>query len=153
MKKCAYFFSRGDYFCAISESDINEDITAVTTGRMKPEEEQVIKHIPWMMWSEWIKTLSQFNVGIQLGTASAGTFNLNCSFHGIPCIGYSNVNTQRILHPLTTVEVGEMDKAKDIANSLKDEKFYKLCMETTLKRYETYYTEKVFVEHWNRIWS
>jgi len=105
------------------------------------------------MWSEWIKTLSQFNVGIQLGTASAGTFNLNCSFHGIPCIGYSNVNTQRILHPLTTVEVGEMDKAKDIANSLKDEKFYKLCMETTLKRYETYYTEKVFVEHWNRIWS
>ena len=137
----------------LSESDINEDITAVTTGRMKPEEEQVIKHIPWMMWSEWIKTLSQFNVGIQLGTASAGTFNLNCSFHGIPCIGYSNVNTQRILHPLTTVEVGEMDKAKDIANSLKDEKFYKLCMETTLKRYETYYTEKVFVEHWNRIWS
>ena len=133
--------------------ELTDDITAVTTGRMKPEEEQVLKHLPWMMWSEWIKTLSQFNVGIQLGTASAGTFNLNCSFHGIPCIGYSNVNTQRILHPLTTVEVGEMDKAKDIANSLKDEKFYKLCMETTLKRYETYYTEKVFVEHWNRIWS
>ena len=133
--------------------ELTDDITAVTTGRMKPEEEQILNHLPWMMWSEWIKTLSQFNVGVQLGTASAGTFNLNCSFHGIPCIGYSNVNTQRILHPLTTVEVGEMDKAKDIANSLKDDKFYKLCMETTLKRYETYYTEKVFVEHWNNVWK
>ena len=133
--------------------ELTDDITAVTTGRMKPEEEQVLKHLPWMMWGEWIKTLSQFNVGIQLGTASAGTFNLNCSFHGIPCIGYSNVNTQKILHPLTTVEVGEIDKAKEIANRLKDDKFYELCMDTTLKRYESHYTEKVFVEHWNGIWE
>jgi hypothetical protein len=133
--------------------ELTDDITAVTTGRMKPEEEQVLKHLPWMMWSEWIKTLSQFNVGVQLGTASAGTFNLNCSFHGIPCIGYSNVNTQKILHPLTTVEVGDIDNAKHIAKKLKNDKFYKLCMETTLKRYESHYTEKIFVEHWNRIWS
>ena len=133
--------------------ELTDDITAVTTGRMKPEEEQVLNHLPWMMWNEWIKSLSQFNVGIQLGTASAGTFNLNCSFHGIPCIGYSNVNTQKILHPLTTVEVGEMDKAKELARRLKDDKFYELCMDTTLKRYESYYTEKVFVEHWNSIWE
>ena len=133
--------------------ELTDDITAVTTGRMKPEEEQVLKHLPWMMWSEWIKTLSQFNVGVQLGTASAGTFNLNCSFHGIPCIGYSNVNTQKILHPLTTVEVGDIDNAKHIAKKLKNDNFYKLCMDTTLKRYESHYTEKIFVEHWNRIWS
>ena len=120
--------------------ELTDDITAVTTGRMKPEEEQVLKHLPWMMWGEWIKTLSQFNVGIQLGTASAGTFNLNCSFHGIPCIGYSNVNTQDILHPLTTVN------AKHIARKLKDEKFYNLCSETTIKRYEAFYTEKIFVK-------
>jgi len=131
--------------------EITDDITAVTTGRMKPEEEQILKHLPWMMWSEWIKSLSQFNVGIQLGTASAGTFNLNCSFHGIPCIGYSNVNTQNILHPLTTVEVGEMDKAKELARRLKDDKFYKLCMDTTLKRYEKYYSEDKFLENIKRI--
>ena len=133
--------------------ELTDDITAVTTGRMKPEEEQVLKHLPWMMWTEWIKTLSQFNVGVQLGTASAGTFNLNCSFHGIPCIGYSNVNTQKILHPLTTVEVGDIDNAKHIAKKLKNDKFYKLCMETTLKRYESHYTEKSFVKHWNSIWE
>ena len=131
--------------------ELTDDITAVTTGRMKPEEEQVLKHLPWMMWSEWIKTLSQFNVGIQLGTASAGTFNLNCSFHKIPCIGYSNVNTQNILHPLTTVEVGDIENAKHIAKKLKNDKFYKLCMDTTLKRYEAYYSEDKFLENIQRI--
>jgi len=131
--------------------EITDNITAVTTGRMKQEEEQVLKHIPWVPWREWIDILSQYNIGIQLGTASAGTFNLNCSFHGIPCIGYSNVNTQNILHPLTTVEVGEVDKAREIANKLKDRNFYKLCMETTKKRYELHYTEDKFLEEWKKI--
>ena len=90
-------------------------------------------------------------IGVQLGTAAAGTFNLNCSFHGIPCIAYSNSNTQRILHPLTTVELGEIDKAKEIANKLKDDKFYKLCMETTQKRYEAHYSEEKFFSHIERI--
>ena len=131
--------------------ELTDDITAVTTGRMKPEEEQILNHLPWMMWGEWIKALSQFNVGIQLGTASAGTFNLNCSFHKIPCIGYSNVNTQNILHPLTTVEVGDIENAKHIAKKLKNDKFYKLCMDTTLKRYEAYYSEDKFLENMQRI--
>ena len=131
--------------------ELTDDITAVTTGRMKKEESQVLKHIPWVLWREWIDILSQFNVGVQLGTAAAGTFNLNCSFHGIPCIAYSNSNTQSILHPLTTVELGDLEKAKEIANKLKDEKFYKLCMETTEKRYEAYYSEKKFFSHMERI--
>ena len=131
--------------------ELGNPITAVTTGRMKPEEEQILNHIPWVMWREWIDILSQFNVGVQLGTAAAGTFNLNCSFHGIPCIAYSNSNTQRILHPLTTVELGEIDKAKEIANKLKDDKFYKLCMETTQKRYEAHYSEEKFFSHIERI--
>ena len=131
--------------------ELTDDITAVTTGRMKKEESQVLKHIPWVLWREWIDILSQFNVGVQLGTAAAGTFNLNCSFHGIPCIAYSNSNTQSILHPLTTVELGDLEKAKEIANKLKDEKFYKLCMETTEKRYEAYYSEEKFFSHMERI--
>jgi len=133
--------------------EISENITAITTGRMKPEESQMLNHIPWVMWREWIDILSQFNVGVQLGTAAAGQFQLNTSFHGIPCVGYSNLNTQRILHPLTTVELGEIDKAKDIARKLKDDKFYKLCMDTTQKRFEQYYSEEIFVKNWKRIWS
>ena len=127
--------------------EMTENITAVTTGRMKPEEDQVLKHIPWVTWREWIDILSQYEVGVQLGTASAGTFNLNCSFHGIPCIGYSNVNTQRILHPSTTVEVGDIGGAKEIARKLKDDKFYDKCMKETQRIYENYYSEEKFLEH------
>ena len=127
--------------------EITDDITAVTTGRMKPEEEGVLKHVPWVLWKDWINILSQFNVGVQLGTASAGTFNLNCSFHGIPCIGYSNVNTQKILHPSTTVEVGDIVGAKEIARKLKDDKFYDKCMKETEENYQKYYSEEKFLEH------
>jgi len=128
-------------------TEITDDVTAVTTGRMKPEEEGVLKHIPWVLWKDWINILSQFNVGIQLGTASAGTFNLNCSFHGIPCIGYSNVNTQKILHPSTTVEVGDIGGAKEVARKLQDDKFYDKCMKETQRIYKNYYSEKQFLKH------
>jgi hypothetical protein len=131
--------------------ELTDDVHAVTTGRMKPEEEGILKHIPWMLWREWIDTLSQYNVGVQLGTASAGTFNLNCSFHGIPCIGYSNVNTQKILHPSTTVEVGDIVGAKEIARKLKDDKFYDKCMKETQRIYENYYSEKQFLKHTSKI--
>ena len=133
--------------------ELGNPITAITTGRMKEEESQVLNHIPWVMWREWIDILSQFNIGVQLGTAAAGQFQLNTSFHGIPCIGYSNLNTQEILHPLTTVELGDIDKAKDLARKLKDDKFYNFCMETTQKRFEKYYSEEVFLKNWKRIWS
>ena len=133
--------------------EITDDITSITTGRMKPEERDLFKHLPWMYWSEWIKTLSQYSVGVQLGTAAAGTFNLNCSFHGIPCIAYSNSNTQRILHPKTTVELGDIVGAKKIARKLKNDTFYNECSESTKENYAKYYSEEKFLKHWNRIWN
>ena len=45
------------------------------------------------------------------------------------------------------------NKAKDIAKQLKTDKFYNLCVETTQKRFEMYYSEKVFVDNWKRIWN
>ena len=117
------------------------------------EEKQMLKHIPWVMWEEWIKLLSNFRVGVQLGTSAAGQFQLNCSYHGIPCIGYSQLNTQKTLHPTTTVELGDIEGAKAIARKLKDEKFYNFCVDTTKKRYELFYSEKVFLNHWNEVWK
>ena len=133
--------------------EITDDITSISTGRMKPEEKDLFKHLGWMFWSEWINVLSQYHVGVQLGTAAAGTFNLNCSFHGIPCIAYSNSNTQKILHPKTTVELGDVAGAKEIARKLKNNKFYEECMIDTQKNFDKYYSEKRFVEHWNRVWK
>ena len=133
--------------------EITDDITAITTGRMNSEDKNLFQLLDWMPWSEWIKTLSQYNIGVQLGTAAAGTFNLNCSYHGIPCIAYSNSNTQRILHPKTTVELGDIVGAKEIARKLKDKDFYDECMKETTKNYEKYYSEEKFLEHWNRVWN
>ena len=133
--------------------EITDDITSITTGRMKPEEKGLFKHLDWMYWSEWINVLSQYHIGVQLGTAAAGTFNLNCSFHGIPCIAYSNSNTQKILHPKTTVELGDITGAKKIARKLKDKDFYDECSESTKENYKKYYSEEKFLEHWNRIWN
>ena len=131
--------------------EITDDVTSITTGRTKEQETGLFKHLPWMYWSEWINVLSQYYVGVQLGTAAAGTFNLNCSFHGIPCIAYSNSNTQRILHPKTTVELGDLVEAKKIANKLKDKDFYDECMMDTQNNFEKYYSEKKFVEHFNQV--
>ena len=131
--------------------EITDDVTSITTGRTKEQEKGLFKHLPWMYWSEWINVLSQYHVGVQLGTAAAGTFNLNCSFHGIPCIAYSNSNTQRILHPKTTVELGDLVEAKKIANKLKDKDFYDECMMDTQNNFEKYYSEKKFVEHFNQV--
>jgi len=133
--------------------EITDDITTITTGRMKPEEKDLFKHLPWMYWKEWINELSQYYIGVQLGTSAAGTFNLNCSFHGIPCIAYSNSNTQKILHPKTTVELGDVFEAKKIARKLKDDTFYDECMRSTQENYETYYSEEKFLEHWNKVWN
>ena len=141
---CRWYGGFDSYQVAL---EITNDITAITTGRMKPEEKDLFKHLDWMYWSEWINVLSQYHVGVQLGTAAAGTFNLNCSFHGIPCIAYSNSNTQKTLHPNTTVELGDIVQAKKIANRLKDEDFYNKCSQETKRLFEEKYSERVFVNH------
>jgi hypothetical protein len=84
-------------------------------------------------------------------THAAGTFAMNCAFHGIPCIGYKGLDTQEILHPLTTVEVGDLENAKMIAKKLKEsEKFYNLCSDTIRKRFNLNYTETAWKQNWNK---
>ena len=123
-------------------------IYAPTTGRMKPEERQLdITHLDWMQWYQWIHVLSKFYIGVQLGTPSAGTFNLNLSFHGIPCIGYDQVNPQKDLHPQTTIEEGDLNKGIELAIRLKEDvAFYEQCSRETRRLFEQKYSEKVFVE-------
>ena len=95
-----------------------------------------------MNWREWINHIGQYRVGVHLmRTHAAGTFSMNCGFHGIPCIGYKGLDTQELIHPLTSVEVGDLDKAVELGKKLKDPKFYKLCSETAVKRFNEYYTD------------
>lgn len=126
---------------------LSENITSPTTGRMKKEELQLdIAHLPWIVWLDWIYELSKKKYGVQLGTAAAGTFNLNCSYLGIPCISYNTINTQKYLHPELAVNDGDIVSARKLAIKLKeDENFYNHCSEQTKKLYEELYSEKVFV--------
>jgi len=125
---------------------LSDQITSPTTGRMKSDETLLdINHLPWIDWTQWIYELSKCKYGVQLGTAAAGTFNLNCAYLGIPCIGYDNVNTQKYLHPELSVPDGDIEQARKIAENLrKDEEFYLYCSNKAKSNYKELYHENKF---------
>ena len=137
--------------------EIGYPIVAPSMGRKQEQESAIedINYLPYMSWRDWIDNLSQYNIGVHLmRTHAAGTFAMNCAFHGIPCIGYKGLDTQEILHPNTTVEVGDLESAKEIALKLKnDEEFYKGCSEETQYRFNEFYTEEKWLENWNTQWT
>jgi len=127
---------------------------SVSMGRKQKQEDEIddIDYLPYMEWREWINTLSQFHVGVHLmPTIAAGTFAMNCAYHGIPVIGYEEADTQRNCHPLTSVKIGDLELARDYAEKLKDDKFYKLCSETAQKRYRDHHSEESFLKHMNEV--
>ena len=144
----------GGFDSYIVAREIGDPIWAPSMGRKQEQEDAIedIRYMDYMSWREWISALSQFNIGVHLmRTHAAGTFAMNCAFHGIPCIGYKGLDTQETCHPLTTVKVGELDKAVELAKMLKEQKkFYDLCSETSIKRFKETYTEKKWLENWNR---
>ena len=145
----------GGFDSYIVAREIGDPIWAPSMGRKQQEEDQIedINYLPYMSWRNWITALSQFNIGVHLmRTHAAGTFAMNCAFHRIPCIGYKGLDTQETCHPMTTVEIGDLDKAVTIAKRLKNKEFYELCSETASKRFKEKYTEKAWLDNWNRQW-
>jgi len=132
-------------------------ISAPSMGRkIDREDEMDINHFPYMTWVEWINNLSQFKYGVHLmPTHAAGTFTLNCAFHGIPCIGYEGLDTQEELHPYLTVVDGDVEQAKQYVRELRDdEEFYKECSETSKDYYQrSLYNEKNFIPYITRIFE
>ena len=137
----------GGFDSYIVGREMSDKIFAPITGRMKEEEKGMdITHLEWMSWSNWINNLSRFKYGVQLGTAAAGTFNLNCAYLGIPCIGYSNVDTQRLCHTKLTVDVGDIESARKLAVKLKEDKdFYKECSQIAMRKYKECFDEEVYI--------
>ena len=143
----------GGFDSYIVSRDSGEPISAVSMGRKQEQESLIedINYLPYMSWRDFIYTLGNYKFGVHLmRTHAAGTFSMNLGFHGTPCVGYRGLDTQEILHPLTTVEVGDLDGAKEIVRKLSEDKdFYKLCRDTIRKRFSRYYTEKAWRLHWN----
>ena len=134
--------------------NIGDPIHSPSMGRKQEQEDLIedIKYLDYMDWREWINCLSQYNIGVHLmRTHAAGTFAMNCAFHGIPCIGYRGLDTQEVLHPSTTVEVGDIYSAQIYGDKLKnDNDFYKECSKTAKNKFNEFYTEEAWKENWNK---
>ena len=141
---CSWYGGFDSYIVA---KHFNEPISAPSMGRkIAREDEMDIKHLPYMNWSEWVNELQKYKFGVHLmRTHAAGTFALNCAYWGIPCIGYKGLDTQNILHPYTTVELGDIDEAVKIAQRLKtDVDFQITCRDISQKQYKQFYSEDFF---------
>lgn len=136
-----------DSYIIAQEFD-NGRVHAPSMGRKQLNEEQMLTHLPYMEWRDWIHALNKFKYGVHLmRTHAAGTFALNCAYLGIPCIGYRGLDTQEICHEDLTVELGDLTRARQLAKKLRnDTEFYLYCSEKSKYRYESNYTEQKFLE-------
>lgn len=121
----------GGFESYIVASEFNIPIWAQTSHATREHEGQVdgLHHLPRLMWIDWMKELSKFKYAVHLmPTVAAGTFSLNCAYFGIPTIGNIEVDTQRICHPNLSVDVHDVEKARIMAEQLKnDHDFYVQC--------------------------
>lgn len=93
-----------------------------TSHSSRPGENQIpdLKVLPRLIWVDWMKALSTFKYAINLmPTAAAGTFSLNCSYFGIPCIGNEKLDTQRMCYPSLSVDVENVEAARLAVKNLK----------------------------------
>ena len=129
----------------------NGKVHAPSMGRRQEHEEQMLSHLPYLNWHDWIHALNKFKYGVHLmRTHAAGTFALNCAYLGIPCIGYEGLDTQQVLHPELTVSNGDLESARKIANRLRiDDDFYIYCAKECKERYNQYYSETNYLEAFN----
>lgn len=138
----------GGFDSMIIAQELSDVIWAPSMGRKQDGEDQLIRHLPYLEWKDWIHKLNEFKYGVHLmRTHAAGTFALNCAYLGIPCIGYKGLDTQEILHPELTVELGDLQTAKELAKKIRlDEEFYLYLSNKARDLYLENYTELKFKE-------
>ena len=134
---------------------VEDKITNVSMGRKQPQEDLIddITYLPYMSWRQWIDECSKYKVGVHMmRTHAAGTFSMNLSYHSTPCLGYSGLATQDLLHPQTTVEVGDIKGASIILKRLyESDNFYQECSEQTKELFDKYYTEEAWLEDFKKV--
>jgi hypothetical protein len=135
----------GGFDSYIVAQEVSDKVFAPSMGRKQEGEEQLLNHLPYYNWRDWITQLSKFKYGVHLmRTHAAGTFALNCAYLGIPCIGYYGLDTQETLHPNLTVGIGDLVNAKKLITLLKDEDYYNEQSQIALNNYKNNYTEQIF---------
>ena len=144
----------GGFDSYIVAQEFDEDIFAPSMGRkIDREDEMDITHLPFMNLSNWMNNLSRFKYGVHLmPTQAAGTFALNCAYHGIPCIGYEGLDTQSKCHPQLTVKMNDLKNARRLANKLKNNpEWYKLQSDTAKNNFNIFFGEKEYIYNMNKV--
>lgn len=137
----------GGFDSFILASSVTDEIYSPSMGRRQEGEPELgISQLPYMQWDQWITELSKRKIGIHMmRTHAAGTFAMNCSYLGIPCVGYKGLDTQRHLHPNLSVDDGDMESAKKLVNKLWNNlDFYKENCILTKKLFEKEHSEEAF---------
>jgi len=129
-------------------------IWAQTSHAMRDGEQYIdnLNHLPRLWWNEWMAVLSTFKYGVHMmPTVAAGTFALNCAYFGIPCIGNTDVDTQLLCHPLLSVDVKDLETARELAIQLKEDKdFYNECSEMAKSNYQACFSKEVWLHRIKR---
>tara|TARA_R110000744_G_scaffold33531_4_gene78712 strand:- start:536 stop:1168 length:633 start_codon:yes stop_codon:yes gene_type:complete len=122
-------------------------IYALSSGRKPNREEELgITHLPWITWLDWMKELSKFKYAVQFGTGGAGSFNLNCAYLGIPCIGLKALETQNLCFPDLSIDDVDLKKGKELVYKLKNDKvFYDYCVQQGQENHAKHFAETKFV--------
>jgi len=133
-----------DSYMVARELDL--PIYAISSGRKKLNEELLgITHIPWTTWLDWMKHLSKFKYGVQFGIGGAGSFNLNCAYLGIPCIGLKELESQQLCFPDLSIGDVDLRKGKELIHKLKnDQDFYNHCSKLAKENYKKYFAVEKF---------
>ncbi len=137
----------GGFDSYIIAQEFDEQIYAPSMGRkIEREDEMDITHLPYMNWVEWMNNLSKFKYAVHLmPTHAAGTFALNCAYHGIPCIGYEGLDTQSHCHPQLTIKMNDLKNARKLANKLKnDSGFYETQSQTAKNNFKMFFSEEEY---------
>ena len=150
----SWYSGQDSFFVA---RNIGSEIYAPSMGRKQNGEELIeeIKYLPYLSWSDWIVELSKRKYAVHLmRTYAAGTFQLNCAYLGIPCIGYENSDTQRICFPELSIREGDLKEAIKIAKHLgENDQFYQYCSAYAKKAWQENFSERIFIEKCNDIFT
>ena len=147
----------GGFDSYVVAQQFEEDIFAPSMGRKREDEEGMhnLTHLPYMNWVEWVNNLSKFKYAVHLmPTHAAGTFALNCAYHGIPCIGYKGLDTQELCFPQLSVDIGDLKTARELANKLKEDKtFYGFISNKAKNNYNTFFGENEYTYNMKEIFK
>tara|TARA_B100000519_G_scaffold194827_1_gene199129 strand:- start:1383 stop:2348 length:966 start_codon:yes stop_codon:yes gene_type:complete len=145
----------GGFDSYVVAQEFDEKIHAPSMGRKIVNEDQIpdLTHLDYMDWLNWVNNLSSFKYGVHLMTThAAGTFALNCAYHGIPCIGYKGLDTQELCFPQLSVDMGDVNSAVKLAKKLKEDKtFYGFISNKAKNNYNSFFGEKQYIYNMNEI--